>query len=189
MSYDRFKTVSEKLKELPIYLERNTRGKNMYASALNKYAEYLQDGVVSDVETDVEEILFNENTSNTEKSTLLKTRIGQGAFRQKLVALWGGCAVTGYKDAAMLIASHIKPWHASSNAERLDAYNGLLLLPTLDKAFDAGFISFKSSGQIIISPLLKAPESLGISMQMAIQPKPQNQPYLEFHRDTVFRSL
>lgn len=119
---------------------------------------------------------------------MLKTRIGQGSFRQKLISLWGGCAVTGYKDPSMLVASHIKPWRISTNIERLDAYNGLLLLPTLDKAFDTGFISFKKDGHIIISPLLKEPESLGITQSMSVNFKPENQLYMEFHRDTVFRN-
>ena len=160
----------------------------MYGSALKKFAEYLQEGFDADIETDVEQILQAGEINNTEKTALLKARIGQGSFRQKLIALWGGCAATGYKDTAMLVASHIKPWRISSNSERLDAYNGLLLLPNLDKAFDAGFISFKANGQIIISPLLKEPECLGITKSLTIKPKPQNHHYLEFHRDTVFRS-
>jgi putative restriction endonuclease len=85
-------------------------------------------------------------------SELIKARIGQGAFRAKLIVLWGSCAVTGYKDLNLLVASHIKPWSVSSNSERLDVYNGLLLVPNLDKAFDSGFISFKESGEIMISP-------------------------------------
>nr|WP_257580885.1 HNH endonuclease signature motif containing protein [Shewanella algae] len=160
----------------------------MYNSALNKYAEYLQEGFDSDIEADVESIVSEDNVTDTDKATLIKTRIGQGNFRQKLISLWGGCAVTGYKDASMLVASHIKPWRASSNVERLDGYNGLLLLPTLDKAFDSGFISFDLAGRILISPLLLEPESLGISETMSVNLKPENQAYMEFHRDSVFRN-
>nr|WP_263859134.1 HNH endonuclease signature motif containing protein [Shewanella algae] len=160
----------------------------MYNSALNKYVEYLQEGFDSDIEADVESIVSEDNVTDTDKATLIKTRIGQGNFRQKLISLWGGCAVTGYKDASMLVASHIKPWRASSNVERLDGYNGLLLLPTLDKAFDSGFISFDLAGRILISPLLLEPESLGISETMSVNLKPENQAYMEFHRDSVFRN-
>lgn len=35
LSHSRFMIVTQKLKELPIYLERNTRGNSMYGSALN----------------------------------------------------------------------------------------------------------------------------------------------------------
>lgn len=136
-SLSRFDSIAIRLRKLPIYQERNDRGHNMYNGALNKYAEYLQEGFDTDIEADVEAILAEGGVTATEKELLLKTRIGQGSFRQKLIALWGGCAVTGYKDTSMLVASHIKPWRASSNKERLDGYNGLLLLPTLDKAFAA----------------------------------------------------
>ncbi|OBS09180.1 HNH endonuclease [Acidihalobacter prosperus] len=159
----------------------------MYNSALNKYAEYLQEGFDSDIESDVEAIMEDGYASNTEKASLLKTRIGQGNFRQKLIALWGGCAVTGYKDTSMLVASHIKPWRASSNAERLDRFNGLLLLPTLDKAFDSGLISFDAAGKVLISPLLQEPGTLGVSPDMKVKLQAEHQEYMHFHREQVFR--
>ena len=188
LSHRRFEAIAMILRELPIYQERNNRGHNMYNSALNKFAEYLQEGFDTDIETDVEAILSQGNVADTEKATLLKTRIGQGNYRQKLIALWGGCAVTGYKDTAMLVASHIKPWSVSSNTERLDAYNGLLLLPNLDKAFDAGLISFSETGSILISPLLQDPEMLGITEAMSVNLKYNHQIYMEFHRYSVFRN-
>ena len=188
LSHSRFEAIAINLRNLPIYQERNDRGHNMYNSALNKYAEYLLEGFDSDIESDIEEILSQDNVTDTERATLLKTRIGQGNFRQKLISLWGGCAVTGYKDTAMLVASHIKPWSASSNAERLDGYNGLLLLPTLDKAFDSGLISFGQAGNILISPLLQDPEKLGITELMEVNLKSEHQVYMEFHRGSVFRN-
>ena len=50
----------------------------------------------------------------------------------------------------LLRASHIKPWRAASGAERLDKFNGLLLTPNLDLAFDQGLISFDDHGQILL---------------------------------------
>lgn len=187
LSHRRFESIATGLRRLPIYQERNDRGHNMYNSALNKYAEYLQEGFDSDIESDIEAILEDGEASNTEQLSLLKTRIGQGNYRQKLIALWGGCAVTGYKDTSMLVASHIKPWRASSNIERLDQYNGLLLLPTLDKAFDSGLISFDADGRILVSPLLQESEILGISPDMKVKLKAEHQEYMRFHREQVFR--
>ena len=187
LSHSRFESIATGLRKLPIYQERNERGHNMYNSALNKYAEYLQEGFDSDIESDVESILADGEASDTEKASFLKTRIGQGNFRQKLIALWGGCAVTGYKDTSMLVASHIKPWRASSKIERLDRYNGLLLLPTLDKAFDSGFVSFDTAGKVLISPLLLEPEILGISPNMRARLQVGHQEYMSFHREQVFR--
>lgn len=189
LSHSRFESIAVRLRNLSIYQERNERGHHMYNSALNKYAEYLLEGFDSDIEADVESIMYEDKATDTDKATLIKTRIGQGNFRQKLISLWGGCAVTGYKDVSMLVASHIKPWRASSNTERLDGYNGLLLLPTLDKAFDSGLISFDKVGKILISPLLLDPESLGISESMSVNLKPEHQAYMHFHRDSVFRNI
>ncbi len=187
ISHSRFESIANDLRKLPIYRERNERGHNMYGSALNKYAEYLKEGFDSDIESDIELILSDGNIETTEKATLLKTRVGQGNFRQKLIAFWGGCAVSGYKDTSMLVASHIKPWRAASNSERLDRFNGLLLLPTLDKAFDLGMISFDVNGEILISPLLKQPGDLGVQEGMAVKLHAEHQEYMKFHREHVFR--
>ena len=187
-SLSRFESIADGVRKLPIYQERNKRGHSMYNSALNQYAKYLKDGFDSDIEADIEAILAVSDVTVTEKASLLKTRIGQGNFRQKLIALWGGCAVTGYKDTSLLVASHIKPWRESSNNERLDGYNGLLLLPTLDRAFDSGFISFDESGKILISPMLQDPEKLGVTEDMRVMLKPEHQAYMKFHRKFVFRN-
>lgn len=187
-SHSRFEATATRLRDLPVYQERNERGHSMYNSALNKYAEYLLEVFCSDIDKDIEEILSNNDFTNTEKSTLLKARIGQGRFRKKLILIWGGCAVTGYKDASLLVASHIKPWRASSNFERLDGYNGLLLLPNLDKAFDSGLISFDEAGRIMISPLLRAPDQLGVSDSMVIELENEHQEYMSFHRAYVYRN-
>ncbi len=53
-----------------------------------------------------------------------------------------------------LSASHIKPWKESSDAEKLDGSNGLLLAPHVDHLFDRGFISFSDSGDLLISTRL-----------------------------------
>ena len=51
----------------------------------------------------------------------------------------------------LLNASHIKPWAVCSDQERLDTFNGFLLSPTYDKAFDNGYISFNDEGIILLS--------------------------------------
>lgn len=182
-----FHVVAEQLKQLPIFVERNSVGNSMYSSALNRFADYLKAGFDSDIEADIDEIFQQPNMTETEKSRLVKTRVGQGDFRTRLIGYWQGCAVTGYQDVSFLVASHIKPWRVSSNAEKLDHFNGLLLLPTLDKAFDGGFISFKNTGDILLSPQLSHPDVLGIRSDMNIRLAQQHLGFLEFHRDCVFR--
>ena len=91
---------------------------------------------------------FNKKTSDlpraTEAERLVIQRVGQYIFRNGLLDYWDGrCAVTKLSVAELLKASHIKPWKdCDSDAERLDVFNGLLLAPNLDAAFDLGFITF-----------------------------------------------
>ena len=48
--------------------------------------------------------------SSTEREAIVKSRIGQGQFRESLINYWSACAVIGCKEAKLLRASHIKPW-------------------------------------------------------------------------------
>jgi hypothetical protein len=184
-NYRHFQSITADLKALPIYQARNTRGKNMYGSALSKYAEFLSEQPDNAIETDIDSIL-SDTLLETEKSTLIKTRIGQEKYRQQLIAYWQGCAVTGYKDTGLLIASHIKPWRVATQKERLDSFNGLLLLPNIDRAFDTGLVTFEHSGKIKLSSLLSSPETLGINNSMSVNLQIQHQGYMDFHREKVF---
>ncbi len=183
-----FNRVASEIRLLPIFQERNERGHNMYGSALARFSDYLAACYVDDVEADIEAILDDTTVSSTERHDLIKCRIGQGTFRQKLIAYWKACAVTGAKDTGLLVASHIKPWRTCSNAERLNPFNGLLLTPNLDRAFDAGLITFRLDGHILLSPLLTDPQKLGIEVDMQVVLASQHEPFMGFHRNSVFRS-
>jgi len=136
---------------------------------------------------DIQEIIESSHIDSTQKSSLIHSRVGQGKFRAGLIKLWGACSVTQSNHLPLLVASHIKPWSKSSNEERLDPYNGLLLLPNLDKAFDLGFISFDQSGNILISDELLEYEVLGISKNMSVLIKDKNKIYLNYHRLHIFK--
>ena len=158
----------------------------MYSSALAKFSEYLSEGFQNDVEADVDSILDDQDLSKTERSNLIKSRIGRGLFRQRLLSHWKQCAVTGFNDTSLLIASHIKPWRLSSNTERLDGFNGLLLNPNLDKTFDSGLITFEMNGSIKISPFLPSFSRLGIMTNMKVNLSDKHEPFMDFHRANVF---
>ncbi len=180
-----FEQLSESIKQLKIFQQRNSVGHQMYSAALNKYFEYLI-FVQRELEEDIEQVSKDDSISETEKESLIKSRLGQGYFRKNLKDYWQECSVTGYPFSKLLIASHIKPWRSSDNKERMDMFNGLLLIPNLDKAFDKGFISFKKNGDVLISELLQMPEMLGIKSDLKIKVSNQHQQYLEYHRDIVF---
>lgn len=126
----------------------------------------------------------------TEKLALVKARRGQGAFRDGLIELWGCCAVSDCKELNLLRASHIMPWKISNDVERLDEFNGLLLSPNLDAAFDAGLITFAEDGKIIISRSLKNHDrrALGIRSHFRLRRVARRHlPYLAYHRRNVFK--
>lgn len=125
----------------------------------------------------------------TTRETVVRARVGQGQFREDLLELWRGCAVTGVDRADLLRASHIKPWRSSTNEERLDRYNGLLLLPHYDHLFDRGYITFDESGRLEPSPAIVTlpPERLGIEMEARLRHMAaEHLPFLEYHRSSVF---
>lgn len=182
-----FKAISELIQQLGISQERNTTGKGMYSAALKQYTQYLEDITGQAIADDIDQILSDNTIPITEKPSLITTRIGQGAYRKRLIEYWQGCAITKYPDARFLVVSHIKPWSKSEPHERLDPFNGLLLLPNLDKVFDLGYITFEESGQIRVSGLLENSSMLGISASMAIHCQCEHQAYLAFHREIKFK--
>jgi predicted restriction endonuclease len=186
-SYRKVYELTEKARHLDEFLERDSKGKGMYSAAVNSYVRFLSDLSQVDLKTDVQQILEDKALTATEKTILTNARMGQGRFREQLICLWDGCAVTGYPDKRLLVASHIKPWSKSNNQERLDKFNGLLLQANLDKAFDLGFISFADSGKVMISSQLERPEVLGIKEGMAFQVWPEHRKYLDCHRKGLFR--
>lgn len=127
----------------------------------------------------------------TQQEALIKSRLGQGVFRERLRRLWDNkCAVTGYKVLPLLRASHIKPWRKATNSERLDPCNGLLLIPNLDAAFDAGLLSFTTEGTVLLSKKQSPRDvaALGIKNGMALRKLPRRTiNYLKYHRKHVFQ--
>jgi hypothetical protein len=138
---------------------------------------------------ELEKELDAPNLTPTQKLALVKARRGQGKFREDLVKYWSCCAVTQCAELRMLIASHIMPWKDSDNRQRLDKFNGLLLSPNLDRAFDKGLISFEDSGQIKISKDVTTADKklLGIHSRLRLSKSAlHHKPYLKHHRDQVF---
>ena len=126
----------------------------------------------------------------TGKSVQIESRVGQSKFKKSLQKYWKACAVTGLSVSGILRASHIKPWALATPKERLDPFNGLLLLPTLDALFDIGFITFDEHGKIVISSKLSGSkfDVLGLSAELKLKKiNGAHLPYLQFHNEHVFQ--
>ena len=124
--------------------------------------------------------------NETERKGLVTSRVGQGAYRKRIIHRWGyKCAVTGFDKLNILIASHILPWASSNNNQRLDINNGILLSPTYDALFDRNLISFENTGRIILSPVIdeEAFRKIGVTGDERIHKfSAYNLEYLELHR-------
>lgn len=185
-SYTQINQIAQDLASYEIFQERNTRGRNMYSAALNSYQDFLSTTCQVQLTEDIDSIVSDRTLDNTQKARLVNTRIGQGRFREDLIKYWKGCAVTGFPATQFLLASHIKPWRTASHEERLDKYNGILLLPNLDKVFDLGYITFEDDGSIRISKHLEQPEALGVKQNLTIRLSEPHNRFMEHHRTEVF---
>ena len=154
------------------------------------------EGAISVVDHEIEKAIRADITiPETERLALVKARIGQGQYRQNLMAIETRCRITGVLDPRLLRASHIKPWRScATNAERLDGNNGLLLSPTADHLFDRGYLSFTDAGGLMLSPLLDAAdfERLGLSTAASATVGSfslEQGAFLEYHRRVVFKRV
>ena len=178
--------IYDGLENVDIYIERNKHNKNIYSCALKAFIDYRRRESSEELEHDINDILKDRSIKAADRTSYISARVGQGKYRSKLITYWGKCALTGYSDVRLLVASHIKPWRDSNNTERLDPYNGLLLLPNFDKAFDLGYITFTDKGVLKASEFIEMPRILGINKKMKIQLASEHQDYLAYHRENVF---
>jgi 5-methylcytosine-specific restriction protein A len=135
---------------------------------------------------DPQEIYAIIQPNATERKGLVTSRVGQGAYRKRIIHRWEyKCAVTGFDKLNILIASHIVPWADSNDNERLDVHNGILLSPTYDALFDRHLITFANTGHIALSGSIEqqAFQKIGISGKEQIKNLSTNNfDYLEKHR-------
>lgn len=161
-------------------------GLNKFLAFVNSdYHKRMEDSIL----TEIKAVENDNNIKATEKDSIVKSRIGQGIFRNELIEYWHGCAISQCPFTWMLIASHIKPWRDADNQERLDTYNGLLLLPNYDKLFDLGYISFTQMGKIMYSRLLDKfdREAIGLTSDLhLVKLENQHLKYLKYHNENCF---
>ncbi|MBR5089761.1 MAG: HNH endonuclease [Ruminiclostridium sp.] len=175
------------------FIAKDKKGNRMYSIALKQYRCFIsgldteqRNANAFDVDTMIE-----SNITDTERESIIKSRIGQGVFRDKLIKKYSGkCLITGLTINKCLIASHIKPWAVCNNDERLSEENGLLLSATYDRLFDSGLISFNNTGKIVISTFIDDTNrkilNITPDIKINIIPGVELTHNLEYHRDVVF---
>jgi hypothetical protein len=148
---------------------------------------------LKDIDEAIErEILNDRSLDSTTQQRLVKSRLGQEAFKKNIYEFESFCRVTKVKTPGLLVASHIKPWRLCISAfERLDGANGLLLAPHVDRLFDRGLISFSDAGGVLVSSRLSNEDVnlLGLAqafMLEGVEFDSRQIPYLDYHRGNVF---
>lgn len=134
-----------------------------------------------------------------EKIRLIKTRVNQNDFRQRILASYNEkCCITGISFTSLLVASHIIPW-SKNEQERLNPRNGICLNNFHDKAFDKGLITITSDYRVKLSDsiLKKSKESYVQKYFIEYQNQPIILPdrfspsieFLEYHHQNIFNRL
>ncbi|RYZ20538.1 MAG: hypothetical protein EOO16_16390 [Chitinophagaceae bacterium] len=192
-SHVRFETELQ-LREFDFFVTPDRDGNQRTAikfffQRVGKSLEYPIVEQANTYEAELDKILNWQKPNQTERSGLVTSRVGQGAYRKSVLYRWEfQCAVTGYRKKEILIASHIVPWKDANDEQRLDVDNGILLSPTFDALFDKHLISFENSGKIILSDALRETnyENLGVSGKETISRLNNgNQWYLDQHRSQL----
>jgi putative restriction endonuclease len=176
----------------PAFVQKNTIGNHMYSSSLKQFRYFILASFDTDEsENKIIDSVISSEISTTEKETIIKARVGQGPYRNRLLDKFSGkCVVTGIDNPKLLVASHIKPWSICNNSERVDTENGLLLSANMDKLFDCGLITFTDGGKMFISSFVgrENEKRLHISNRVTIDLKATKTMlnYMEYHRDVLF---
>lgn len=189
--------VNAHLRDFPAYIapHRQTIGRHGFAlgvtdSNLATTIALLEDASRLETDDGPVRVVAPAEDPLTEKERLHAARIGQGDFRNALVVAWDGtCPLAGVDHLPLLRASHIKPWRSSTNAERLDPFNGMLLAVHVDALFDRGLISFEDNGTLLISGTLSQEnlDRLGIVQGAVISGlDTRHGAYLAHHRAHCF---
>lgn len=159
-----------------------------YQNALRELSGQIETD--SSGEAQEEAIKGRTDIGATTKVQLIKARRGQGIFKTNVRLNENFCRVTGVTEINHLRASHIKPWSQSTDEEKLNGCNGLLLAPHIDHLFDRGWISFADNGDLMISAQLN-PEILTSWKIPTLKNEgafnKQQAVFLEFHRRNIFR--
>lgn len=160
-----------------------------YSNSIESYSF-----TTSEEKKELEDIAKTDRTA-TSKKRLVNARIGQGKYREDLLDDMPCCPFTKINDERLLIASHIKPWVKSTDSEKIDSQNGLILSPTYDALFDKGLMSFSPDGSLLVSPFvspmnqkrlqIKTGQKIGIDRYFS----DKRLEYLEYHRKYVFKSI
>jgi putative restriction endonuclease len=135
-----------------------------------------------------------------------RIRLRQNLFASRVLGQYEHCCAFCGLDASslrghrLLVASHVKPWAASSNRERLDPRNGIAACTIHDSAFDTGLLSVLPDLTIqrasALERLIQAgdaaerlfgSDTLGERLRVPVNAPGPGPSFLAYHRREIFR--
>jgi len=82
-----------------------------------------------------------------------KQRVGQGAFRSRLLTAYQGrCAISGERTEPVLDAAHVQPYLGPRSNH---IQNGLLLTKEFHTLFDRGYVTITPEHRVRVSPKIR----------------------------------
>jgi putative restriction endonuclease len=103
----------------------------------------------------VRRLQTNPNESGTVYRLVKDRGMIQILFRKLLLKAYRGkCCICKMNHEVVLEACHIVPWNVSSQEQRLDVRNGILLCANHHKLFDKGLIEVKEDYSISFKPII-----------------------------------
>ncbi|MGM0897980.1 MAG: HNH endonuclease [Bacillota bacterium] len=139
----------------------------------------------------VREAKYNSLTAWMMDSEFLlrrKLKDFEARFESLQLSRWGGeCAICGISNQALLKAVYSKPWKDSSDAERIDPSNGLLLCANHAALYESGQISFTGAGTLrMTTALQKEATNYALKKNMRIAADGLNTEFFRWHRNNWF---
>lgn len=138
---------------------------------------------------------FAEEQARYGEPTLVRPRLGQGAFRILVTDSYHRkCAISGEKTLPALDAAHIRPFADGGTHE---ASNGVLMRRDIHSLFDAGYVTITPELRFEVSPRIREEFSNGRhyyelhGQTIAVPENPRLQPdrsALRWHNDEMFRA-
>ena len=187
LSYTDYDDISDALAVICDAIDDRFSHRTMVSKVMDGMNRHLERN--SDLDDSSNEVEIDSTVEGVEREATVNVRVNQDVFREKLIQKYHECCICGVNKVELLVASHIKPWKDSDPEERVDVNNGLLLCANHDRLFDAGFISFKDNGSILVSGEIDMHNRIlmNVRPEMRIQVSEKMKEYLAFHRKHVFR--
>ncbi|MGL4951673.1 MAG: HNH endonuclease [Mycoplasma sp.] len=154
--------------------------KSLSLNEILEYEEYM------------ESKLFSSCSSETIDQEI-KTRRYQHIFRKIIINRDQKCKICCLDQPWVLQAAHIKPYSkCSTEIEKYDEHNGILLCRNHHVMFDNGLFTFNDKWQIIISSEIAAPDQDLLIKTFepcyceTLWKQPNGNEYVKYHNEMIF---